>query len=350
MPEDKPSRLPMGSAEMAGDQLSGAELEIVLETARDLTSLLSTQKIIERLLDRILKHLDSEVGSVLALDAEDELRIMVARGLPDEVVAETRVAIGAGISGFVAQTGEPLLVENVEKDERFKRRNHERYYTRSFLSAPLMIGQAVYGVLNVNNKRNRESFSLSDLRLLEAIGHHAALALNNAKRYEDAVERSQRDALTGLANHRHFWESLEVEVERSSRYQRPFSVVMLDIDHFKNYNDTYGHLAGDGALEGVAQVIANGCRSSDLAGRYGGEEFAIILPETERDGASTFAEKIRASIEGARFADGDQTELTASLGVATYPTDGATATDLLQSADTRLYKAKADGRNRVVDD
>ncbi len=294
MPEDTPIRLPMGAAEMAGDRLSGAELEIMLETARDLTSLLSTQKIIERLLDRILKHLNSEIGSVLALDEDEQLRIMVARGLPDDVVAETRVAIGEGISGFVARTGQPLLVENVETDERFKRRNHERYYTRSFLSAPLMIGRAVYGVLNVNNKRSRECFSLSDLRLLEAIGHHAALALNNARRYEDAVARSQRDALTGLSNHRHFWESLEIEAERSSRYERPFSGVMLDIDHFKNYNDTYGHLAGDGALEGVSQVIANGCRASDVAGRYGGEEFAIILPETEREGAHAFAEKIRA--------------------------------------------------------
>ncbi len=151
MPKDTPSRLPMGTAEMAGDQLSGAELEIVLETARDLTSLLSTQKIIERLLDRLLNHLDSEIGSVLALGADDELRIIVARGLPDDVVAETRVALGEGISGFVARTGEPLLVDNIESDERFGRRNHERYYTRSCLSAPLMIGGALYGVINVNN-------------------------------------------------------------------------------------------------------------------------------------------------------------------------------------------------------
>ncbi len=345
-----PSRLPQRTAETASDPLSGAELEIVLETARDLTSLLSTERIIERLLDRILKHLDSEIGSVLAPDDDGNLRILIARGLPTEVVAETRVAIGEGISGFVARTGELLLVDNIESDERFKRRNHERYYTRSCLSAPLMVGGALYGVFNVNNKRNRESFSASDLRLLEAIGHHAALALNNAKRYEEAVARSQCDPLTGLSNHRHFWESLEIEAERSSRYERPFSVVMLDIDHFKNYNDSYGHLAGDGALEGIAQVIANGCRSSDVAGRYGGEEFAIILPETERAGARAFAEKIRASIERARFADAGRTELTASLGVATYPADGKTAAELLHAADTRLYRAKSVGRNRVVAD
>jgi diguanylate cyclase (GGDEF)-like protein len=143
---------------------------------------------------------------------------------------------------------------------------------------------------------------------------------------------------------------LEIEAERSARYERALSVVMLDIDHFKNYNDSYGHLAGDAALEAVAQVIADGCRSSDVAGRYGGEEFAVILPETEHEGACTFAEKIRASIENARFADADRAGLTASLGVATYPADGQTATELLQTADTRLYRAKAVGRNRVVAD
>ncbi|MCP4003249.1 MAG: sensor domain-containing diguanylate cyclase [bacterium] len=329
------------------DPLTNAELQVVLDSVRDLNSTLSTAEVIDRLLGRTLTHLDAEIGSVQALEGE-VLRIMAARGLPQEVVEESELRIDEGISGFVARTGQPLLVEDVDEDPRFTGRCLERYYTRSFLSAPLVSSGVVYGVLNVNNKRDRRIFNLTDLRLLEAIAGHAALALRNASLYEDAVERSRLDPLTGLSNHRHFWDELEIELERADRYQRTLSVVMIDIDHFKSYNDTYGHLGGDAAIQGVARLIFAGCRSSDLAARYGGEEFALILPETSPQGALDFAQKIRASLENQRFCEDDRAELTASLGVASYPADGRTSTELVRVADQRLYKAKDAGRNQVV--
>ena len=189
-----------------------ADLEILFETVRDLASTLSTAEVIERLIDRALVHLDSEIASVMLIEADSTLRIFHARGLPDEVVADARTAPGDGIAGHVMVTGEPLLVVDVEKDPRFRRRNHERYYTNSCLSVPLVFQGRVRGVLNVNNRRDQRPFRPEDLRLLETLAGHAAVALSNAFRFEEMEVRAQRDALTNLANHGFFWSTLESRV------------------------------------------------------------------------------------------------------------------------------------------
>ena len=324
-----------------------AELEVLYQTVRDLSSTLAVHEVIERLLDRILRHLDAEIGSVLLLH-EGCLRIVHSRGLPEKVVAETEISRSEGISGHVLDSGRSLLVADVEADERFQRRNHERYYTNSFISAPLVFDGKTRGVLNVNNKANHEAFHSDDLRLLEAIAGHAAAALQNAHRFEQMLHRAQRDALTGLLNHGRFWSGLEEEVKRSLRYERPVSVIMIDIDHFKRYNDRHGHIEGDAALIGVAKAIAASARTHDVVARYGGEEFAVILPETAASGAAIFAEKIRGTIESAGFGNKRASELTISAGVATLPEDGEESAALVRRADNRLYRAKASGRNRVA--
>jgi diguanylate cyclase (GGDEF)-like protein len=335
-------------ARRASRRHGAAELRVLYETIRDLTSTLSVHEVIERLLERILLHLDSEIGSVLLLDdADGVLRILLARGLPDAVVRDTRIRPGEGISGFVLATGKPLLVADVERDRRFRRRNHERYYTRSCISAPLVIGGVPRGVINVNNKASRVAFDREDLRLLEAIAGHAAAALGNAQRFEEMLGRAQRDALTGLANQGYFWEFLESEVRRAQRYGRSLALVLIDVDRFKGYNDRHGHLAGDKALVALARALVGGSRSHDLVARYGGEEFAVLLPETALEGGIAFAEKMRERIEAAGIGAALGSPLTVSLGVASYPADGARARDLVAAADRELYRAKAAGRNRV---
>ena len=343
MPEEKL----LGPEEIERLRLRNAELEVVFDTIRDLTSTLSVHEVMERLLDRTLRHLHAEIGSVLVVEPDETLRILVARGLPREVVEAARVRRGEGISGFVAQHARSLLVEDVESDERFQRMNRERYYTNSFISAPLCLHGAVRGVININNKRNREVFIPDDLRLLEALAGHAVVALNNAHRYEEALIRAQRDSLTGLSNHGHFWASLDLELQRASRYERDFGVVMVDIDHFKQFNDRFGHLGGDEVLMTVSSLISERCRAMDVAARYGGEEFAILLPETSLEGAAAFAEKIRNAIESEGHSSEEQRSVTVSIGVATFPEDGDMAADIVKAADTQLYRAKAEGRNRV---
>jgi diguanylate cyclase (GGDEF)-like protein len=323
------------------------ELEILFDTIRDLISTLSVHEVMERLLDRTLKHLDAEIGSILVSEPDDSMRIMLARGLPENVVEETRVRRGEGISGYVAENNHSLLVEDVEHDERFQRRNRERYYTNSFISAPLSLHGSVRGVINVNNKRNRDIFVYEDLKLLEALAGHAVVALANAHRYEEALVRAQRDSLTGLANHGHFWSSLDLELQRASRYERYFSVVMIDVDHFKDFNDRFGHMAGDEVLMRVSKLIAERCRANDLAARYGGEEFAILLPETCVEGAVAFSEKIRMEIEKHSFGPNQARTVTVSAGLACYPEDGNTTAEIIKTADAHLYRAKSEGRTRV---
>jgi diguanylate cyclase (GGDEF)-like protein len=272
---------------------------------------------------------------------------VTVRGLPDEVAEQATMAVGNGISGYVAATGRPLLISDVEVDPRFARRNRERYYTRSLISSPLLRMGTVLGVVNVNNKRNQESFVPDDLRLLEAIAGHAAVALGNACQYEETLQRAQRDALTGLANHGHLFATLEREVERAARYERELSVVMIDIDHFKRYNDRFGHPSGDEALVKVAKVISEISRVHDVVARYGGEEFTVLLPETNLTGAVAFGEKARQTVEAAGFGPDAREELTVSVGCATLGAKHETANDLIEAADHELYRAKSLGRNRV---
>jgi diguanylate cyclase (GGDEF)-like protein len=335
------------AVELARLRRRNAELEVLYGTIRDLTSTLAVPEVLQRLLDRTLQHLDSEIGSIFELESEDRLRLAVSQGLPSDVTHDASVELGHGVTGYVAQSGMSLLVRDVELDSRFRRRNHERYYTHSLVSAPIVLHGHVRGVINVNNKRSREPFRPEDLRLLEAIAGHAAVALGNAHRFEETLRRAQRDALTGLANHGHFWATLEREVDRANRYGRSLGLVMLDVDHFKEFNDRLGHPRGDEALVGVARAVAGRCRAHDLVARYGGEEFAVILPEALLEGALAFAEKIREAVEVESFGPAGREELTVSLGVAVVPLHARTAGELVQRADAELYRAKSLGRNRA---
>lgn len=163
-------------------------------------------------------------------------------------------------------------------------------------------------------------------------------------------EMADRDGLTGLHNHRFFREALTRELARASRHQHVFSLVLADIDHFKRFNDTHGHLAGDTVLKAVAQVLAAGAREEMVLARYGGEEFVFLLPETDRRGARVFAERVReaiACIPVSEVVHGADVALTMSFGLSAYPEDGAHANDLIERADRGLYEAKRGGRNRV---
>lgn len=167
---------------------------------------------------------------------------------------------------------------------------------------------------------------------------------------EKLKQLSTIDPLTQIYNRRHFMATMAVEFERSERYDTPLSFVMLDIDHFKNLNDTYGHQAGDEVLRGIGALLKQKLRTGDMPGRYGGEEFSALLPQTEIDGAAEFAERFRASVEAALFSSqGTEIRITASLGVASCPDKNvACEADLIRLADEALYMAKESGRNKVV--
>ena len=316
------------------------------ESVRHVASTLSTSEVVTRLCDRARELIDVQVASVLMSEPSGALRIACAHGIASEVVEHMRMQIDEGISGYVARTRAALWIEDIERDTRFARPNAARYTTPSLISVPIVASDRLRGVLNVNNRRDGKPLTLDDLALLADLAGHAAVALANAEQYEALLHRAQHDGLTGLANRNHLWSVFEGEIARARRYARICSVMMLDVDHFKRFNDVRGHLAGDRALERVAAVIRRLCRASDTAGRYGGEEFLVILPETPLDGAVRLARKIRRALEREDWGSANP-PLTVSAGVAEFPIHGYTAKQLLHAADRQLYRAKASGRNRV---
>jgi diguanylate cyclase (GGDEF)-like protein len=169
------------------------------------------------------------------------------------------------------------------------------------------------------------------------------------RRFSRAEELSITDGLTGVYNYRYLRSALDKEVARARRFREKFAIIMLDVDHLKEYNDVHGHLRGSEVLRRLAQVVMGELRTSDVIAKYGGDEFVIILPQTDREGARTLAERIRAAVEVHEFPGEEEgMRITSSMGIAQFPEDGELTRDLLESADNALYDAKRSGRNRVA--
>jgi diguanylate cyclase (GGDEF)-like protein len=211
---------------------------------------------------------------------------------------------------------------------------------------PIKSLNKLIGILGLGKKKSGGLYSREDMHLIESMASQAGIIVDNARNYTQAVTWANTDGLTELYNHRQFHEWLNREISRSSRSGTPFSLIMLDLDHFKMFNDNYGHLAGDAVLRKVARCITSSIRNEDLAFRYGGEEFVVILPGTEPDDAYTVAERIRKAIEESGSISGIA-PVSGSFGVSSWPLDGMAGEDIIRRADAALYKAKQSGRNRV---
>ncbi|MCK5306006.1 MAG: diguanylate cyclase [Candidatus Omnitrophica bacterium] len=328
------------------------KLEQILIIGKSMSAILNLDDLVNFIVHKIVEFIPAEKASLLLVDEKTgDLVIKAAKGLSKAASKERRVAADNTISGMVAQQGKPLLVENIEKNSHLRSKNLSRYKTKSFLSLPLQTKDKVTGVFNITDKTSSDIdiFTEDDLKVLSVIIHQAAVAIENAKLYEKATCLAITDSVTGLFNHRYFHERLSQEVDRVERYAGNLSLIMFDVDSFKEYNDTYGHLPGDKALRDLADIIRASNRKVDIGARYGGEEFMIILPETSAKGAQVLAEKIRRAVESYPFAGKkSKTEgrLTVSAGVAEYGKKMSKG-KFIDKADKALYKAKRSGKNRV---
>jgi diguanylate cyclase (GGDEF)-like protein len=293
-------------------------------------------------------------SSLLLYDeASNELSVKAALGPHAKAVSTERVRLGHGVSGEVMLHGQPLIVHDMETSGREAAPAERRYKTRSFISYPISIRGRKLGVLNVTDKIDGSPYDESDLGLIEALAPQMALALDRADWQEKAAQFqliSITDPLTGLLNRRYLEERLAEELKRSERQSYSMGFLMIDIDDFKYYNDQNGHQAGDLALEMTAQCLKSVLRAADVASRYGGEEFCILLPQTTLDEAATIAERIRQRVEGTRVPHGKSQPLgvvTVSIGVSAFNEALQTPAAIIGAADRALYTAKRLGKNRV---
>ncbi|MBU1044888.1 MAG: diguanylate cyclase [Candidatus Omnitrophica bacterium] len=330
-----------------------SKLETMLQLGHAMSSILNLDELSEFIVNKITAVLNAKICSLMLIDHEDEtLVIKAAVGLDEAIIKTTRIKLGQSISGWVAQQGEPVLISNIEDDIQFGRTNLPKYETKSLLCIPLKVKDNILGVINVADKTIAEQeniFTEEDMHFLAIICNYAAIALENALLYGEVRKLAITDGLTNLYNHRYFQTNINSEVIRVMRYPRPLSLIMFDIDFFKNFNDSYGHPMGDIVLTEIAKVIKKNVRKVDIACRYGGEEFAVILPETKIKEAILVAEKIRTTVENLRFNTGKGTKkekMTLSGGVAQFKS-GMTKVDFVRSADDSLYKAKTEGKNKI---
>ncbi|HEV2761673.1 MAG TPA: sensor domain-containing diguanylate cyclase, partial [Pyrinomonadaceae bacterium] len=286
-------------------------------------------------------------------EAAGELRVKAAVGPRAEAAHDSRVAFGEGVSGRVMREGRPLVVRDMTAAGQPPAPAERRYKSESFISYPLTVGGRKVGVLNVTDKAAGGAYDDLDLNLLDMLAPQMALALDRAAWHQKATQfqlLSITDALTGLLNRRYLEERLAEEIERSKRHRFSMSFLMIDIDNFKEYNDRFGHQAGDRALELTAQCLKSALRSADVAARYGGEEFCVLLPQTSAPEALVIAERIRRRVETTPFPHGDEHTggaVTISVGVASFGPRLDTPEAVVRGADLALYSAKSRGKNRV---
>ncbi len=280
----------------------------------------------------------------------------VNRDFPEKI-NKTKLPIKDLPGGSLVKSGQAMFINNIYeefpnlkiKDRHFKELLGE---FKSFLLLPLMVERKLIGLL-ILAKQKAAAYLQDDLRLLLIISNQVGLAIQNRRLYEKAYYSAITDGLTGIYNQKYFREQLEFQLEKAKEYNFKISLILIDIDHFKGFNDTYGHQTGDAVLKEVSKVIQDCVNPDCLVARYGGEEFVVIIPDAPTDVAVTIAEKIRAFIEkhNVNTSEYSNLKVTVSLGLATFPDHiinmRRMVGELIDIADDNLYAAKNAGRNRV---
>lgn len=327
------------------------ELTLLFDLNRSISSTLELGELLRLITEMVGVTLGFGEFAVLLVDESGDLVVKASYGFPPDADVEgVRFAPGEGISGEAARSGEFVLVRDVSREPRFLHYRGRHQHGGSFLSVPMKHKDRVVGVLNFS-RPEVNAFSAEEIKLLISVASQAALAIANARLYQETVELSLTDPLTGIHNRRHLFARLDMELARAQRFGTEVSLLMIDIDHFKHFNDSFGHPAGDEVLRGVARVIESSIRRIDTVARVGGEEFVVVLPGTGKADAAEVADKLRRAVERTSFAGGEQQpggRVTISLGYCTYPADAGDALLLVEAADRALYASKSAGRNRAT--
>jgi diguanylate cyclase (GGDEF)-like protein len=321
------------------------ELALINRLANVITSSLNIRDVYGAFITELKQVVDVNWATIALIEG-DEVRFEV---LSTEVgstwqAGETIPLKGSGIE-WVADNKKALIEPDLVRNTRFSTgEEHIKWGIRSIIYLPLVVKNEAIGSLIIAS-REPNAYTAGQVRLLEQLASQIAVPVENGRLYAKAEQRARVDELTGLFNRRHFDESVKLEIDRHARYRSMLSLILLDLDFFKAYNDTQGHTAGDRVLELIGRLVNGSLRNTDLAFRYGGDEFAIILPQSATNDAFIVAERVRGRI-GAEMSKRD-IKVSASLGLASWPSDGVTSDELVNAADRALYYAKETGGNRT---
>jgi diguanylate cyclase (GGDEF)-like protein len=339
--------------EATGTQLTrqSQELTIFHDVAKALTSSLDLDSILQTIMEKMAEYFRPDTWSLLMVDEQrNELYFAIAVGEAAEALKNVRLKLGEGIAGWVAKHGEQVISANVQEDPRFAKHVDDitQWQTRSVVCVPLRSRLRVLGVIQLVNL-DMTQFNEPELFFLQSLCDYAAIAIENAKWVEKIQELTITDDCTGLYNARHLYKTLDTEVYRSSRFGYEFSVLFIDLDHFKAVNDTYGHLIGSKLLAEIGYLIKAQLRLIDFAFRYGGDEFVVLLPQTGKDQALVVAKRLRDGLRASKFChdDGLNLNVRASIGLATYPHDARDAHDIIRQADEMMYLVKNTTRDNI---
>jgi diguanylate cyclase (GGDEF)-like protein len=362
---------------------SRTKLREIHEVTTSLSQSSDIKELFEEIMDSLLlplKHMDA-AAILMAGDNTSRLTEVISR--IREGRENNKGQVCQSVVDRVMKEARALMIMNpARKKETGFSRSVEGERRIPVICVPLVTKKEIRGLIYVRSARAPQGFGKDDVLFINHLGHPAALAIENTllheknRQSEEALEKARdevetkvkerthelmeanrklnelsvTDGLTGLYNHRYFVRALEAEYKRAIRYKRSLALLLLDIDHFKNVNDTYGHPCGDLVLKEIAALLKGCLRSADVAARYGGDEIAVILPETSESKASEVAEKLRRQLEKSSFEwEGNSFSLTCSIGVAAVPETHINHwNELLCSADKSLYRAKGKGRNHVM--
>ncbi|MBN1870597.1 MAG: diguanylate cyclase [Candidatus Omnitrophica bacterium] len=319
----------------------------VLSIEEHLNSIFDINKLIDFVVEKTTQVLGAKKCSLMLVDYDTrELCIKGHKGIEHQFIQTGGLKMESSIAGIIAQEKKPVLVFDIESDKRFLRKKRPSYETKSFMSAPIKVGGNILGFINVADKDSKKGdvFSDLDLKILCMIVRQVAVAMENAKLYRELTHLSVMDPLTDIYNFRYFTKALDHEIVRLKRHpKRPLCLFMIDVDDFKSYNETFGHLDGDTLLQMMSRVFQKNVREIDIVCRYAGDEFVVILPEADIEQSFIVAERIKRAVAALPL----KREVTVSIGIAKCATSSTNRYDLIQRADIALSDAKKAGKNLV---
>jgi diguanylate cyclase (GGDEF)-like protein len=327
------------------------EYQSLYDLGLKLTASENPEKLYQTIVDYATSLTNTPAGSLTIFEEKrGEMSLAAVKGVTRRFSNKTRWKVRqGGLTSHILNQDQPLAVQDIRRHPRFDNPIMLREGIRSLIASPLKTEGRIVGILYVDDFKPRQ-YTTREISLLSLLSTFAAMAIEKTKLLESTRQLAITDELTGLYNHRHFRQQLNIETNRADRYGRSLSLMMIDIDYFKHYNDTNGHLKGNEVLKEVGRILKETSREVDIVARYGGEEFSIIMPETKRRRAFVLSERLRKRIASHKFENAQKQpnkKLTVSIGAASYPESAGTAFDLIAEADKALYEAKRAGRNTV---